>query len=285
MPTSSAPGSADSRRTWLRPMAPVPKTPTRRGATRGDSLFRLASSPPAAPGSGLVNPPLAALDEGDEVIDVGIARQLGLEPLQSLRSVQLRAHESPVGELQPAHPLVVEALALEADGVQTVAGRLLPHGLDVRQHVHGGDGVASDIGVAAHPAELVDGAEGADVGVVVDLDVPGQGGVVGEDDTAPQLAVVADVGVGHVDALPPHAGDAAALGGAAVDGAELAEDVAVADLQPDLLALELQVLRIEADGGVGIDPVLATDASRAIDLGPGPDLRAVTDLDAGPNHR
>src|ERR1700681_4182709 len=121
MPTSSAPGSDDSSRTWLRPMAPVPKTPTRKG--RG--LVRLASSPPAAPRSGLVNPPLAALDEGDEVVDVRIARQLGLEPLQGLGRIQLRAHESPVGELQPAHLLGVEPFALETDGVQAVTGRLL----------------------------------------------------------------------------------------------------------------------------------------------------------------
>src|SRR3954469_4600725 len=282
MPTSSAPGSADSSRTWLRPMAPVPKTPTRKDEP---ALLRLASPAPAAPRHGPVNPPLAALDEGDEVVHVRIARQLGPEPLQGLGRVQLLAHQDAVGELQPAHVLGVEALALEADGVQAVAGRLLPHGLDERQHVHRGHGVAPHVGVPAHPAELVDGAEGADVGVVVHLDVPGQGGAVGEDDAAPHLAVVPDVSVGHEQAVAPHPGDAAALGRAAVDGAELPEDVAVADLQPDVLALELQVLGIETDGGLGIDAVLAADAGGAVDLRPSSDLRAGTDLDAGADHR
>ena len=46
----------------------------------------------------------------------------------------------------------------------------------------------------------------------------------------------------------PIAGQPAALAGAAVDGDELAELVAVADLEPDLLARELQVLGLEADG-------------------------------------
>src|SRR4029077_20223541 len=118
---------------------------------------------------------------------------------------------------------------------------------------------AAQIGVAAHPAELVHGGEGADVGVVMDLDVAGQGGVVGEDDPAPHLAVVADVGVGHEQAVASHSGDAAPLGGATVDSAGLAELIAVADLQPDPLAAELEVLRIEADGGAGMDTVLAAD--------------------------
>src|SRR6476659_7588738 len=121
MPTNSAPGRDESRRTWLRPMAPVPKTPTRRGLESGDTLLRVAPSARSAPRHGLVNPALAALDEGDEVVDVRIARQLGLQALQGVGGVQLRAHQDAVGELQPAHPVGVEPLALEADGVQAVA--------------------------------------------------------------------------------------------------------------------------------------------------------------------
>ena len=37
--------------------------------------------------------------------------------------------------------------------------------------------------------------------------MPGQGGVVGEDDAAPHLAVVGDVGVGHEQAVAPHPGE------------------------------------------------------------------------------
>ena len=55
-------------------------------------------------------------------------------------------------------------------------------------------------------------------------------------------------------------GDAAAAGGAAVDGDELAEHVAVADHQPRRLAAELQVLRHQADRGEREDLVAVADA-------------------------
>src|SRR5215203_1154368 len=264
-------------------MAPVPKTPTRR-AERG-KLFSLASSTPAATRRRLDDPPLGALDEGDQVVDLGVARQLGADLLQGLGSRQPRADEDTVGLLQPADALRVDPLALEADRVQAVAGRLLADRLDEGESVHGGHRVAAQVGVAPHPAELVHGGEGADGGVIVDLDVAGVGRVVGEDDAVAHLAVMGDVGIGHEQAVAAHAGDAAPLGGAAVDGAELPKVIAVADLQPDFLALELQVLGIEADGRLGIDPVLPADPGRSPDLGRGPDLRAVADRDAGADHR
>jgi len=54
------------------------------------------------------------------------------------------------------------------------------------------------------------GAEGADYGVVFDDDVAGEGGGVGEDAAVADLRVVADVGVGHDEAVVPEAGDAPA---------------------------------------------------------------------------
>ena len=51
-----------------------------------------------------------------------------------------------------------------------------------------------------------------------------------------------------------------------------------------LLAPELQVLRIEAEGGVREDAVVAADARRALDLRAGADLGAGADLDAGADH-
>src|SRR5947199_8369572 len=79
--------------------------------------------------------------------------------------------------------------------------------------------------------------------------------------------------------------DPAPLGRAAMDGAEFPKLVAVADLQPYLLPLELEVLGIEADGGLGVDPVLAADPRGALDLRAGPDLGAVADLDPRADHR
>ena len=62
-------------------------------------------------------------------------------------------------------------------------------------------------------------------------------------------AVVRDVHVGQHPVVVADAGDAAAVAGAAVDGDELADRVAVADHQFGALAGVLLVLRIAADRG------------------------------------
>ena len=60
--------------------------------------------------------------------------------------------------------------------------------------------------------------------------------VVGEDGVVADLAVVRDVHVGHDPVVVADARDARVLRGAAVEGAELADRVAVADLEPRGLA-------------------------------------------------
>src|SRR3546814_12646415 len=77
------------------------------------------------------------------------------------------------------------------------------------------------------------------------------------------------------------AGGAAATAGAAVDGGELADHVAVADLQRDAFAAVLLVLRVAADRGVAVDAVVAADAGRAVDAAVRADAGAVADLDVG----
>src|SRR5215216_1353470 len=140
-------------------MAPVPKTPTRRaGRAR---LLSLASPPPAAARRRLDDSPLGALDEGDQVVDLGVARELGADLLQGLGRRQPRADQDAVGLLQAADALRVHPLALEADRVQAVAGRLLAHRLDEGEGVHGDDAVPAHVGVTADAAELVDRREGA----------------------------------------------------------------------------------------------------------------------------
>src|SRR5690606_32030672 len=76
-------------------------------------------------------------------------------------------------------------------------------------------------------------------------------------------------------------GDAAAVAGAAVEGDELAHQVAVADLQRHGLAAVLLVLRIAADRGVADDAVPAPDPGRAVHAAVRPDRGAVADLHPG----
>src|SRR6185369_6565659 len=177
--------------------------------------------------------------------------------------------------------LGADAFARQADLVDAVEGRLDAHRLHERQSVHGDHAVAAAVGMAADAAELVHRGEGADARVVVHLDVTGQGGVVGEDRAAPHLAVVRDVGVDHEEVVAADAGDAAPLRSTAVHGTSFTELVAIADLDGDPLAAELQVLRLEADAGVGEDAVLAADSGRPFDLGSRGDLGAFADLDLG----
>ena len=81
----------------------------------------------------------------------------------------------------------------------------------------------------ADRAELVHAGQPADDDPVADVHVAGQRGVVGQDRVAADLHVVRDVHVGHDPVVVADARDAGVLRGAAVEGAELADRVAVAD--------------------------------------------------------
>ena len=102
---------------------------------------------------------------------------------------------------------------------------------------------------------------------------------------AADAAIVRDVRVGQDPVVVADAGDAAAVAGAAVDGDELADAVAVADDEFGALAVELLVLRIAADRGVAGDAVVAADAGRAVDAAVRADRGAVADLDVGADRR
>ncbi|KAG0922812.1 hypothetical protein G6F32_014514 [Rhizopus arrhizus] len=72
-------------------------------------------------------------------------------------------------------------------------------------------------------------------------------------------------------------GDAAAAAGAAVDGDEFAEHVAVADHQLRTLAGEFLVLRLATDRRVADEAVVAADPGRAMDAAMGADHRVRPD--------
>src|SRR5688500_1230172 len=288
IPTSSTPGSWPRIRAWCRPRAPVPTTPTRSGARSvaaiGDSIRRGAATAAAPPRQAPDDAAPRGLDEGDQVIHVGMPGVLGAQHGERLRGVEARAGERPDRGVQPPQRLLLEALALEAHPVEAIAGRLVAHRLDERQRVLHHHREAADVAVAADPAVLMDGAEGADGRVVADLDVAGERGAVGEDHPVADPAVVGDVAVRHEQAVAADRGQTAALAGAAVDGHELPKVIAVADLQAGALAAELEILGVEAEAGVGEDAVAAPDPRRPLELRAGADLGALADLDLGADH-
>jgi hypothetical protein len=136
-----------------------------------------------------------------------------------------------------------------------------------------------------YPAELLHGREGPDDGVVADLDMPSQRRAVGEDRPAADVTVVRHVAVDHEQVVVADGGEAAPLAGAAMESGELADRVAVPDLEAHRLVGELQILWIHAQADRRVDAVLAADHGRAVDLDVRADLRAVADGDVGPDHR
>ena len=190
-----------------------------------------------------------------------------------------------------------EAAAHQADGVEAEdPRRAAAHRSRVRQRVLGDDRIAADERMPPDAAELMHAGAGADVGEVLDGDVAAERRHVAEDRVVADVAVVRDVHVRHEHVAIADLGDAAAAARAAVDGDELAEDVALADDQPRLLAAELQVLRDQADrrerkdlGAVAdlgpavddrrrADPAVGADPDVRADGGVGTDRRARADL-------
>ena len=134
--------------------------------------------------------------------------------------------------------------------------------------------------MGADLAELVDARVAGQDHPVADLDVAGEDRVVRHHALVADHAVVGHVGIGHEQVVVADAGDAMAADGAAVDGAELAEHVPVADLQARRLALVLLVLRRVADRGELEHLAVPTDRGRPVDHRVRPHPGALADLDA-----
>ena len=114
--------------------------------------------------------------------------------------------------------------------------------------------------------------------LVLDDDVPAEGGVVGHDHLAADDAVVRDVRRHHEEVVVAHPRHPAAALGAGVHGDMLADAVARADHELDPLAVELQVLRDVPERGEGEDlRVLA-------DRGPPGHRHVALERDPRPEH-
>ena len=141
----------------------------------------------------------------------------------------------------------------------------VPHRLGVGQHVLGGHRVAAQESVGPHSAELMDGGEGADGGAIGHLDVAGQGGRVGEDGVVPHPAIVSHVGVGHEQVVGADLRDSAAQSGPRLHGDVLPDHVAIADGEPGVLAVVLEVLGTMPQGGKGEHVVVPAQSGVAVD--------------------
>ena len=139
--------------------------------------------------------------------------------------------------------------------------------------------------VCADAHELVHARQAAQEHPVAEVHVPGQLHGVGQDQVAAELAVVRDVHVGHDPVVVAQARDAGVLHGAGVDGHELADRVAVADLQAGGFAGVLLVLRRPADRRELKDAVALADGRVALDHAVRTDRAARADAHVRADHR
>src|SRR5262249_15038012 len=127
-----------------------------------------------------------------------------------------------------------------------------------------------------HPAHRAD--------VILEDDVAGELGRVGEDAVIADDAVVRDVDIVHRQHVTADAGDHSAALGPAMNGAEFANQVVVADLDHRRLALELEILGLGADRRELKDVIARADGGVACDYGIRADDSLWTDAHIGANH-
>ncbi len=122
-----------------------------------------------------------------------------------------------------------------------------------QDRAHRGDAVGADT------AELVHHRESAEDRMIADMHVPCELRIIGENRVMTDLAVMGKVHIRHDPVVVTDSGDTDILRGTAIQGAELADGVVVADFQPGRLAGIFFVLRRRADGTKLVNHIARAD--------------------------
>ena len=101
--------------------------------------------------------------------------------------------------------------------------------------------------MGTYAAELVRSGKTGQDDPIADMNVTGQGRIIGEDSVAADMAIVRNVHIGHDPVVITYRRLTIALHCAATDCAKLANRIAVPDSQRGWLSCVLFVLRIVAD--------------------------------------
>src|ERR1019366_6951941 len=210
---------------------------------------------------------LAGADELEEFVHFGAGRHLGADALDGLAGVELGSREQAQGSLQCLDHGARKPSAFQSDAVGAEDADLaLADGGGVRQYVLNHHAVRSHEGVAADAAELMDADERAYVGPIADGDVTGERDAVGHDHVVADAYVVGDVGVSHQQVVAADRGDQSPALGAAMNGDEFADAVAMADAGLGALALVFEVLRGHAGRAVREEEVILADPGGAFEI-------------------
>src|SRR3569623_75588 len=178
---------------------------------------------------------------------------------------EIAAVKKLVGAAQLGNDLGAETAAAQALDVEAVRRSRMARHHHERRHILGAAAAERGEAVLAETAELMYLAEAAKDHVILDHHMAGQRGIIGEDGVVADQAIVREVHVRHDPIVVADPGDAAALFGAAIEGAEFADDVAVADLEQSGFATVFLVLRHLAERRELENFIVAADARRAID--------------------
>src|SRR5271170_3340287 len=227
---------------------------------------------------------LGAFDELHEVGDVPRLDALFLELLDRLRGVHLCRQQQSICALDGAQAALIEAPAFESNFIQTVCvGFPLRGSQGEWKHILGDRGSTAGVSVPADAAVLVNLVERADGGVVLDYDVTGERGGIGQDAAIPDHAVMSNVRVSHDEAIAANTRCASAAGGSARDRHAFADDVVVAQNCACRLSLVLQVLGCNADAGKGKEAIAGSDCEVSVENHVRDQLAVLSQNDVGPD--
>ncbi len=216
---------------------------------------------------------MADLRRGQRAVLVDLRERI-LEPQTGLE-------QHPVGAAQGLDCVGMKAATLECSAVEPIQAGVISGGHRVGRNVHGRHGAPTEHGVLTDAGELVNGAQPRDVDPVLHRNVPRKCRPVCHNDMIAHNAVMAHVGVSHEHVVISHGRDAPVLGCAAMDGDELADYVAVPDLQASRLVVVAQVLGWGANDGMGANPVVLAESGGPFQDRVGTDPATVPEHHAG----
>ena len=197
------------------------------------------------------------------------------------------AHEQrTVSALDCSDAAGIEAMPLQALGIDPARARIffLRHH-QIRRHIAVDERPHADKRKITDAAELMHAGEATEDDVIAHRHMPRQRGVVGEHTAIAHAAIVRDMAVRQNPIAATHAGAAATVAGATVDGDKLANGIAITNLKRHALATVFLVLWLATDGGVRMQDVVAANPGGAFDGAMRADAGVVTDDNFGPDHR
>ncbi len=211
------------------------------------------------------NATLAALDKLDDVFNLVGGRKL-FQLFQGLRQAEPAQEKGFVGILDGTFLLFRKAGSAQSYGIEARDNRRIAIGHRVGDDIFHDLGAATDNGIIAYLAELVDGDESGDEGLVANVNVSCKHAALRKDVVVTDHTVMSEVDRAHKVIAIAYAGGAIRQG-ATVDVGVFAKGVVVADNgQRTLAAIEAKILWISTQMDACRYAVPFTQTDAAVDV-------------------